>query len=83
MLLTEKTPTVTRWEIQQELEFDVDIDLIDLLAASTVMQNQIINKGTCLYDAKDYKGKFEMQVMSMYQHLNEERSSLLTAFKGE
>ena len=47
------------------------------------MQNQIINKGTCLYDAKDYKGKFEMQVMSMYQHLNEERSSLLTAFKGE
>ena len=85
VLLTEKIPTVTRWEIQQKLalEFDVDIDLIDLLAASTVMQNQIINKGHCLYDAKDYKGKFEMQVMSMYQHLNEERSSILTAFKGE
>ncbi|ALO35115.1 hypothetical protein CMT41_10590 [Colwellia sp. MT41] len=85
VLLANKISTVTRWEIQQELavEFNVDVDLIDLLSASTVMQNEIVNKGNCLYDAKDYKGEFEMQVMSMYQHLNEERSSLLTAFKGE
>lgn len=84
ILLPEKISTVTRWEIQQKLalEFNVDVDLIDLLAASTVMQNEIVNKGRCLYDVKNYKGKFEMQVMSMYQHLNEERSSLLTAFKG-
>lgn len=84
VLLSQKTSTVTRWEIQQKLalEFDVDVDLIDLLSASTVMQNQIVAKGRCLYDASNYKGTFEMQVMSMYQHLNEERASLLTAFKG-
>jgi len=84
VLLTQKVSTVTRWEIQQKLalEFNVDVDLIDLLSASTVMQNQIINKGICLYDASSHKNTFEMQVMSMYQHLNEERSSLLTAFKG-
>lgn len=84
VLLTKKIATVTRWEIQQKLalEFNVDVDLIDLLSASTVMQNQIVNKGICLYDANDHKNTFEIQVMSMYQHLNEERSSLLTAFKG-
>jgi predicted nucleotidyltransferase len=84
VLLPKKTFNVTRWEIQQKLalEFNVDVDLIDLLSASTVMQNEIIDKGKCLYDASDYKGAFEMQVMSMYQHLNYERASLLTAFKG-
>lgn len=85
VMFTQKTSSVTRWEIQQKLalEFNVDVDLIDLLSASTVMQNQIIKKGICLYDARDYKNAFEMQVMSMYQHLNEERSSILSAFKGE
>lgn len=85
VMFTQKTSSVVRWEIQQKLalEFNVDVDLIDLLSASTVMQNQIINKGTCLYDARDYKNAFEMQVMSMYQHLNEERSSILIAFKGD
>lgn len=85
VLLPEKISTVDRWEIQQKLalEFNVDIDLIDLLSASTVMQNEIISKGICLYDAEDYQGLFEMQVMSMYQHLNEERALLLTAFKGD
>ena len=84
VMFSKKTSTVARWEIQQKLalEFNVDVDLIDLLSASTVMQNQIVNKGCCLYDAKDYKNAFEMQVMSMYQHLNEERSSILIAFKG-
>ncbi|TMM46375.1 type VII toxin-antitoxin system MntA family adenylyltransferase antitoxin [Colwellia ponticola] len=84
VLLPQKISTVARWEVQQKLtlEFNVDIDLIDLLSASTVMQNEIINKGICLYDAEDYQGLFEMQVISMYQHLNEERASLLAAFKG-
>ena len=85
VMFTQKTSSVTRWEIQQKLalEFNVDVDLIDLLSASTVMQNQIIKKGICLYDARDYKNAFEMQVMSMYHHLNEERSSILSSFKGE
>ncbi len=84
ILLPTKLSAIERWEIQQKLalEFNVDVDLIDLLSASTVMQNQIVNKGICLFDENNFKGTFEVQVMSMYQHLNEERSSLLTAFKG-
>jgi predicted nucleotidyltransferase len=84
VLLPSKISPVARWELQQRLslEFNVDVDLVDLLSASTVMQNQIINSGVCLFDVGNYKPTFEMQIMSMYQHLNEERASVLKAFKG-
>jgi predicted nucleotidyltransferase len=84
VLLPSKISPVLRWELQQRLslEFNVDVDLVDLLSASTVMQNQIINSGVCLFDVGNYKPTFEMQIMSMYQHLNEERASVLKAFKG-
>jgi hypothetical protein len=55
----------------------VDVDLIDLLSASTVMQNQVIHHSMCIYDAANYAALFEMQVMSMYQHLNDERAGIL------
>ena len=54
-----------------------DVDLVDLLSASTVMQNQVIHHGICIYDAANYSALFEMQVMSMYQHLNDERADIL------
>ncbi|MFQ3221402.1 MAG: hypothetical protein ACI96W_003790 [Paraglaciecola sp.] len=54
-----------------------DVDLVDLLSASTVMQNQVIHYGICIYDAANHAGLFEMQVMSMYQHLNDERAEIL------
>jgi predicted nucleotidyltransferase len=84
VLLPSKISPVARWELQHRLslEFNVDVDLVDLLSASTVMQNQIINSGVCLFDESNYQPAFEMQVMSMYQHLNEERASVLKAFKG-
>ena len=84
ILPIKKLSTVTRWEMQQTLaeKLQREVDLIDFLSASTVMQKEIISKGICLYDDNQFKDVFEMQVMSMYQHLNEERSELLTAFKG-
>jgi len=54
-----------------------DVDLVDLLSASTVMQNQVVHHGICIYDAANYAVSFEMQVMSMYQHLNDERAGIL------
>jgi hypothetical protein len=33
--------------------------------------------GICIYDAANYVALFEMQVMSMYQHLNDERADIL------
>jgi hypothetical protein len=85
VLCNEKIPLLTRWQLQSELAEDfsceVDlVDLIDLLSASTVMQNQIINHGLCLYETSNSSALFEMQVMSMYQHLNDERADILAQF---
>lgn len=74
-----KFDSVARWQWQSELAIALknDVDLVDLLAASTVMQNQVIHHGVCIYDAENYAALFEMQVMSMYQHLNDERADIL------
>ena len=74
-----KFDPVARWKMQSELEIALknDVDLVDLLSASTVMQNQVIHHGICIYDAANYAALFEMQVMSMYQHLNDERAGIL------
>jgi len=85
VLLHKKLPLVLRWEIQSELanELACEVDLVDLLAASTVMQNQVIQHGICIYDPANVADLFEMQVMSMYQHLNEERAEILAAYTGK
>ncbi|MFT7412416.1 MAG: putative nucleotidyltransferase [Paraglaciecola sp.] len=74
-----KFDPVTRWQWQSELAIALknDVDLVDLLSASTVIQNQVIHHGMCIYDAANYAALFEMQVMSMYQHLNDERADIL------
>jgi predicted nucleotidyltransferase len=74
-----KFDSVARWQLQSELAIALknDVDLVDLLSASTVMQNQVIHHGICIYDAANYAALFEMQVMSMYQHLNDERADIL------
>jgi predicted nucleotidyltransferase len=74
-----KLDSVARWQMQSELAiaFKNDVDLVDLLSASTVMQNQVIHHGICIYDAANYAALFDMQVMSMYQHLNDERAGIL------
>ena len=83
-LADKKLLPIKRWEIQQQLadQLNKDIDLIDLLSASTVMQNEIIHKGICLFAQDNEQGKFEMQVMSMYQNLNEKRADILHDFMG-
>lgn len=79
-VLTNKTlDPVERWKMESELaeRLGKDVDLIDLLSASTVMQHQIIQYGLCIYDPENKAAFFEMQVMAMYQHLNEERADIL------
>ena len=79
-----KFDPVARWQLQSELAnaLKKDVDLVDLLSASTVMQNQVIHHGICIYDAANYAALFEMQVMSMYQHLNDERAGILKQHMG-
>lgn len=57
-----------------------DVDLIDLLSASTVFRFQIISTGKRIYcsDANQC-AFFEMLAFSMYFRFNEERKALLEA----
>ncbi|MEO8326384.1 MAG: nucleotidyltransferase domain-containing protein [Nitrospirota bacterium] len=55
-----------------------EVDLIDLRAASTVMQMQVLSTGECLFSGDDRARElFEMIVYSSYARLNEERAGIL------
>lgn len=70
---------LARWQIAQELacEFDIDVDLIDLNTASTVLCQQVLTKGKRLWGSSTEDDFFAVKTMSMYQHLQEERAMIL------
>ena len=82
VLPAKKLDAVARFDLEQTLAIELshDVDLVDLLTASTVLQNQVIRHGELLFGSDNEQAKFEMQVMSMYQHLNEERAEILRGY---
>ncbi len=73
-------PSFTRWEIAQSLAALAggDVDLVDLLSASTVLRMQVIGHGVRLYSADlSATAEFEDLVFSSYARLNEERREIL------
>lgn len=69
-----------RWQIAQELacELNIDVDLIDLNTASTVLCQQVITQGQLLWGNTNDDDAFAVKTMSMYQHLQAERSMILS-----
>ncbi|WP_078553353.1 type VII toxin-antitoxin system MntA family adenylyltransferase antitoxin [Bacillus alkalicellulosilyticus] len=66
--------------IAQELAsvLNQDVDLIDLHAANTVFQAEIVHTGKVIYCTDEHKkALFEMKVLKMYAKLNEERAPIL------
>lgn len=54
------------------------VDLVNMRTVNTVFQNEILQQGRILYQRHDRAvDEFEMQVMSSYQKLNEERAGIL------
>jgi len=54
------------------------VDLINMRTVNTVFQNEIIQHGRIIYQQNEYAvDEFEMQVVSSYQKLNEERVGIL------
>ena len=84
VLLKKKLDPVARFDIEQTvaIKLNQDVDLVDLLTASTVLQNQVIMSGELLFGSESEQAQFEMQVMSMYQHLNEERADILQEYSN-
>lgn len=82
VLRKKKMAPVARFDLEQTLAIALnqDVDLVDLLTASTVLQNQIIMHGKLLFGSENEQTQFEMQIMSMYQHLNEERADILQEY---
>jgi predicted nucleotidyltransferase len=73
------------WDVRALLEEIVNrpVDLVDLRAASTVMQYQIITGGRMLWH-KDYQAAiFECMVLSEKTALDEARASLLLQIQRE
>jgi len=68
------------WELGQEVAADIgrDVDLVDLLAASTVMRGQAISTGSRIYCADENAcAAFEDYAYASYARLNEERGAIL------
>ena len=79
VLLPKKTDPVVLWRLAGELAdlANVSVDLVDLRAASTVLQYQILTKGRCVW-AKDVSvGVFEVFVLSEKTALDTARAGLL------
>jgi len=54
------------------------VDLINMRTVNTVFQNEIIQQGRIIHQQSEFAvDEFEMQVMSSYQKLNEERAGIL------
>jgi len=77
--------TLTLWNLGQDLAsmIDRDVDLLDLRAASTVMQYQIITTGRRLWKKDVQAGLFECAVLSQKTELDTARAALLQDIQRE
>ncbi|NQY63713.1 MAG: nucleotidyltransferase domain-containing protein [Alteromonadaceae bacterium] len=80
-----KLDPLNRWQLSEKLAelLKTDVDLVDLKEASTVLQMQIVTKGSLLFDKNNDSAAFEMMVFSMYGRLQEGRKSIITNFINE
>lgn len=75
---------VDRWDLAQQLASLAgrDVDLIDLLNASTVLRMQVVANGERIYSVVGHDvERFEDTVFSSYARLNDERRSILEDVK--
>ena len=77
--------TLALWNLGQDLAsmLDRDVDLLDLRAASTVMQYQIITTGRRLWKKDVQAGLFECAVLSQKTELDTARAGLLQDIQRE
>ena len=79
VLLPTYAPPLQLWELASQLAEVVDcpVDLLDLRAASTVMQHQILMQGTRLFAGGSGAGLFECFVLSEKTALDAARAGVL------
>ena len=77
-----KLPPLQRWRIQEDLAnaLQREVDLIDLLDASPVMQLQVIETGQLLFGETKHADQFGMQVYSSYSDWQSRREEMVQSF---
>ena len=72
--------SLARFELQERIAaaLRVDVDLVDLSSASTVLRVQVVDSGRVLFerDAPE-REEFEARALGAYARLNEERRGIL------
>lgn len=79
VLLPKPADPVCLWEAGETIarQLNVDVDLVDLRTASTVMQCQIITTGRRLFADGAEADRYDAYIMSAMTSLNEARAPLL------
>jgi predicted nucleotidyltransferase len=85
VLVEGKLAPVQAWELAQHLAVLAgrDVDLVDLRAASTVLQYQIITRGRRLWEQDARAGLYESAILSWKTDLDEARAGLLDDIRRE
>jgi predicted nucleotidyltransferase len=67
---------------QLEVDLDVDVDLVDLAGASTVLQKEVIEKGRVIFRGDDASIRdFESRTLSEYGHFRERIDPILRSVR--
>lgn len=85
VLVAGRAEPVRLWELAQTLAglSGCEVDLLDLRAASTVMQYQIITTGTRLWEKNTQAAIFESVILSEKTELDTARTALLADIQRE
>ncbi len=88
VLVAGYTDVVGLWNLSTDIAsaINCDVDLLDMRAASTVMQYQILSKGTRVWQSDDPSvaldvGLYECAMLSEMTALNEARAGLIADIK--
>ncbi|MGE5503480.1 MAG: type VII toxin-antitoxin system MntA family adenylyltransferase antitoxin [Actinomycetota bacterium] len=85
VLLPGPADPVRLWEAGEAVarRLDVDVDLVDLLAASTVLQHQVVTTGRRLFADGPEIERYEAFVLAEMTSLDEARAPLLADIRRE
>ncbi len=85
VLLPQKANSIELWKCAQKIasKLGKEVDLIDLLEASTVLRSQIMQEGSNIFCADKFKcDLFETESLTDYLRFSEERKEVLEAIKS-